>query len=148
MSQIMRVYLDNCCFNRPFDDQSQLRIRLETEAKTRIQEYILTKVIKLAWSYIMEYENSMNPFEERRNSIGEWKNHSETDVNEDNAITHRAAQLVNIGLRSKDSLHISCAVHADCDYFLTTDDKILNKSHLVEKIKITDPIDFIRKFER
>ena len=33
----MRVYLDNCCYNRPFDDQAQLRIRLETEAKLEIQ---------------------------------------------------------------------------------------------------------------
>ena len=24
----MRVYLDNCCYNRPFDDQAQLRVRL------------------------------------------------------------------------------------------------------------------------
>lgn len=144
----MRVYLDNCCFNRPFDNQSQLRIKLETEAKTRIQEYILAKEVSLVWSYILEYENNMNPFEETRNSIGKWKDHSETDVNEDNEITHRASQLLNIGLRSKDSLHISCAVHADCEYFMTTDDKILNKSHLVKEIKIIDPIYFIREFEK
>ena len=29
----MRVYLDNCCYNRPFDEQTQLKVRLETEAK-------------------------------------------------------------------------------------------------------------------
>ena len=28
-----RIYLDNCCFNRPYDDQSQPRIRFETQAK-------------------------------------------------------------------------------------------------------------------
>ena len=28
----MRIYLDMCCLKRPFDDQSQPRIRLETEA--------------------------------------------------------------------------------------------------------------------
>ncbi len=27
------IYLDNCCFNRPFDDQEQLNIRIETESK-------------------------------------------------------------------------------------------------------------------
>ena len=30
----MRIYLDNCCFNRPYDDQSQLRILLETMTDT------------------------------------------------------------------------------------------------------------------
>ena len=33
----MRVYLDNCCYNRPFDDQSDLRTALETFAKLQIQ---------------------------------------------------------------------------------------------------------------
>ncbi len=46
----MRVYLDNCCFNRPFDDQRHLRIRLETEAKLRIQEVIREGGLQLAWS--------------------------------------------------------------------------------------------------
>jgi len=29
---VIRVYLDACCLNRPFDDQTQPRIRLEAEA--------------------------------------------------------------------------------------------------------------------
>ena len=33
----MRIYLDMCCFNRPYDDQTQPRIRIETEAKVVIQ---------------------------------------------------------------------------------------------------------------
>ena len=36
----MRIYLDVCSFNRPFDDQSQLRIRLEAEAKLKIQDEV------------------------------------------------------------------------------------------------------------
>lgn len=46
----MRIYLDNCCFNRPFDDQKQLRIRLEAEAKIGVQEEIMKGTIELAWS--------------------------------------------------------------------------------------------------
>ena len=34
----LRVYLDNCCFNRPFDNQLQPRIRFETQAKLHIQK--------------------------------------------------------------------------------------------------------------
>ena len=36
----LKLYLDNCCFNRPFDDQGFIKIRLETEAKLFIQEKI------------------------------------------------------------------------------------------------------------
>ena len=35
----MRVYLDNCVFNRPFDDQSQLLISLQTQAKLAIGRF-------------------------------------------------------------------------------------------------------------
>jgi hypothetical protein len=62
----MKLYVDNCCFNRPFDDQSQLRIRLESEAKLKIQEEIRAGNFQLAWSYILDYENSKNPFKERK----------------------------------------------------------------------------------
>jgi len=69
----MKIYLDNCCFNRPFDDQSQLKIRLESEAKMAIQEGIRSGAYLLVWSYVMDYENHKNPFSERREQIGFFK---------------------------------------------------------------------------
>lgn len=42
----MRIYLDNCCCNRPCDEQTQLGIRLETEAKLRIQQLMQTGVVE------------------------------------------------------------------------------------------------------
>jgi hypothetical protein len=36
----VRVYRDNCCLNRPFDDQRQMRVWLEAEATLYIQEHI------------------------------------------------------------------------------------------------------------
>ncbi len=55
---MLRVYLDNCVFNRPFDDQSQIRIKLETEAKFYIQALIKQRQLVLIWSYILELENA------------------------------------------------------------------------------------------
>jgi len=69
----MLIYLDNCCFNRPFDDQKQIRIRIETEAKLFIQGEIITGKFSLAWSYILDYENAANPFNERKETIANWK---------------------------------------------------------------------------
>jgi hypothetical protein len=82
----MRVYLDNCCFNRPFDDQTQTRTRLEAEAKLEIQQRIINMNIELAWSYVLDYENQANPFEERREAIARWKDMSVVDVEETAAI--------------------------------------------------------------
>ena len=66
---MMRVYLDNCCFNRPFDDQSSLTIRLETEAKLHVQDLIQIGQLSLGWSYVLNYENAANPYNERRQEI-------------------------------------------------------------------------------
>ena len=68
----MKVYLDNCCYNRPYDDQSYLRISLESQAKLYVQHLI------------------------------------------------RAT-----GVKAADACHVACAEFSGCDYFLTTDDRIL-----------------------
>ena len=141
----MRIYLDNCCFNRPFDDQSQIRIRLEAEAKLKIQGDIQDGNFELVWSYILEAENMANPFEERKKAIGGWKQHSSIIIKENATILDKAEKLNQIGLRSKDALHLSCAMSASCKYFLTTDDKILNKNKLIAELTLTDPIGFIKE---
>lgn len=76
----MKIYLDNCCLNRPFDDQSHIRIRLEAEAKLKIQEEIRSGSFKLVWSYILDYENSKNPFRERKDQIARWRGYSIEDI--------------------------------------------------------------------
>lgn len=43
---MISVYLDNCCYNRPYDDQKQLKVHLEAEAKMHIQNMITDKKIK------------------------------------------------------------------------------------------------------
>ena len=65
----MRIYLDMCCFNRPYDDQTQMRVALEAQAKLHIQNRIPEGVYDLIGSYILDYEVSRNPFDMRRNSI-------------------------------------------------------------------------------
>ena len=141
----MKLYLDNCCFNRPFDDQSHLRIRIEAEAKLRVQEEIRSGTFELVWSYIMDYENSKNPFLERKSQIALWRDYSTIDVQEDKEVLRIAKLLNDKGLKKLDSLHVACASLAKADYFLTTDDGILKKTMLVDEIKITDPIGFIKE---
>ncbi|MBI4685727.1 MAG: PIN domain protein [Nitrospirae bacterium] len=141
----MKIYLDNCCFNRPFDDQSQIRIRIETEAKLKIQEEVRSGKIQLIWSYILDYENNRNPYIERKVRINGWKKYALQDIEENPEVLKTANLLNQIGIQKIDSLHISCAVFSKCDYFLTTDDKILQKADQIDYIKINDPIGFIKE---
>ncbi len=141
----MKIYLDNCCFNRPFDDQSQLRIKLEAEAKLKIQENIRSEQYCLIWSYILDYENSKNPFPEKKELIGKWRFYSSEDVEESEDVLRIASKLEQNGMGKIDSLHIACAISSNADYFLTTDDGILKRANFVNEIRITDPIDFIKE---
>jgi len=143
----MRIYMDNCCFNRPFDDQANIRIRLETEAKLYIQEKIINKEIESAWSYIIDYENHFNPFEERRNTIDKWKSHATIDIVETTDIINNGRLIQNLGVKSKDALHVACAIEAKCDYFLSTDDFLLKKLSGFIKIKSLNLLSFLNILE-
>ena len=143
----MKIYLDNCCFNRPFDDQSFLTVRLETEAKLDIQEKIKSGRLSLGWSYILDFENNANPFMERRTEIQRWKEIADSFVTETDEILLKMNELTAIGVKPLDALHIACAVSLQCHYFLTVDKGILKKTTEYPEIKIINPINFIIEWE-
>ena len=139
---IHRIYLDNCCFNRPYDDQAYLSVYLETEAKLFVQKEILQGAFELAWSYMLDYENSMNPYDERRKAIENWRKIAVCDVDFSMDINLLGNKILTHGLKNKDALHIACAIAAKCAYFLTTDKGVLNKQ--LSEIIVINPIDFVR----
>lgn len=144
----MRIYLDNCCYNRPYDDQSQIRISLETHAKIFIQNAVKSKKIELATSYILIYENGRNPKVTNRNYINDFieKNTSVfVDIDKVDEVISMAREIMCSGIKEMDASHIACAIKANCDYFLTIDDRILK--YKSDKIEIIDPINFIKIWE-
>ena len=137
----MRVYLDNCCFNRPYDNQNLLKVKLETQSKLGIQQLVLENKLELVWSFILEFENDQNPFIERKRQIEKWQNLAVADCSLTDAVIAKSRDFMRLGLREKDSYHIACAIISNTDYFITTDAKILNKH--ISDIKVISPTDFI-----
>ena len=144
---LMCIYLDNCCFNRPYDDQNLLSIYLETQAKLSIQDLIRSGKLKLIWSSILDYENSRNPDEVICDEIGTWRNISSLVVHQNQSIIDFAIVLAGNGIGKKDALHISSAIAAKADYFITTDMGIIKKRYHIAEIRIVDPVEFIRILE-
>ncbi len=143
----LKVYLDNCCYNRPFDDQSQLVINIESIAKLYIQSMVLAGRFSLVWSDILEYENAHNPFEERRKRIAKWKTVATTMIQSTIDVIDKAKDIMKVGTKSKDALHLSSAIIAKADYFITTDKKIIKKSKEIKEIIVLNPIDFVKELE-
>ena len=138
----MKIYMDNCCFNRPFDDQGSLVVQLETEAKLDIQDRVKQSELDLCWSFVLDYENMANPFQEVRNRINEWKKLAYKDCDLNDEIKEKASELMKLGLKQMDASHIASAIYLEADCFITTDKKILNKA--ISEIDVINPIDFIR----
>ncbi len=139
----MRIYLDNCSLNRPYDDQSQLKIHLESEAKLWVQDEILRGRFELAWSYILEIENNQNPYLERKESIGTWQSLAVIDIEASEELLNQAKIIQSTGIKELDSLHIASAIMTNCVVFLTTDKGIIKKKDKINKIRIMNPVDFI-----
>ena len=134
-------------FNRPFDDQSQIRIRLETEAKLYIQHAIQEGQLELVWSYILSAENAANPHGERRSVIQRWRSFAVRDVVESDSIIIQMNQLIKKGIKAKDSLHVASAMEGKSDFFLTTDDQLLMRLKPLNLIQSLNPVDFVTEME-
>lgn len=138
----MRVYLDNCCYNRPFDPQSDLRIVLETLAKMQIQSMMRLGHLEYVWSDILVYEVTKNPFLDRRNVIFEWMDRASVYVESTSDVVAHGRELETLGIKPKDALHLASAKKAECDWFLTTDRGILRKVRNVGGMIVANPVEF------
>ncbi|MEW6235592.1 MAG: PIN domain protein, partial [Candidatus Omnitrophota bacterium] len=68
-----------------------------------------------------------------------------SNIHETKEVIDRAISINQMGLQKIDSLHLACAILTKCEYFLTTDDKILKKQIEIEFIYILDPIAFVKE---
>ncbi|MBL7156231.1 MAG: PIN domain-containing protein [Candidatus Pacebacteria bacterium] len=138
----MKIYLDNSALNRPFDNQSSSQIRLETVAMFFIFEFIEKGKIKLVNSSVVEYENSKNPFLERKIWISAYLANFFFYQELNLKIKERAMEMANLKISSIDSLHLSSAEAARVDYFITCDYDIIKRYK--GSLKVMNPVDFIQ----
>jgi predicted nucleic acid-binding protein len=119
-----RIYLDVCCLNRPFDNQNQERIKLETEAILLILKRFEAGQWQWISSEVVDFEIAQTPDIERRNQVNSLliSVHAFAFLNK--KLVKRGEELQAKGFDGYDALHIACAEHELADVFLTTDDKL------------------------
>ncbi|NJK35768.1 MAG: type II toxin-antitoxin system VapC family toxin [Oscillatoriales cyanobacterium SM2_2_1] len=142
----MLVYLDTSVFNRPFDDQSQPKVYLETQAVVLILQAIERKKIELIVSDILEYEIKRNPHPEQRVLVFAYFNYATHKQLTNVSISDRARTLQEHGIKLYDALHIACAEASNCDYVLTCDQRLINRCRALS-IPAINPIEFILELE-
>ena len=144
----MRIYLDMCCYNRPYDPQEQLRIQLETQSKLLIQKRIEEGKYELVTSYTLEYECGNIPSPVRKRQIQEFIRRNASvyvSHDRDSVISEKAAEIMASGVKEYDAYHVASAICAGCGYFITVDDRLLK--YRSTDIRMTTPIEFAMEME-
>jgi len=124
----VKVYLDLCVYNRPFDDQTQPRIMMESLGVVTIMALIAGKQIHSINSFVLDYENRKNPKPENRSFIENLLAVSSEFVYLNDKISRRALALEKNGIMAMDALHVACAEEAHADYFVSCDDVLVRIS--------------------
>ena len=141
----MRIYLDNCCYGRPYDKQDSDKIISETKSIRFIRKEIENGNLELVTSYMLHFENNKRPDENQRDEITKFiKSYRKIHIGIDNAenLLESVKKIMSTGIKRKDAYHVASAILANCDYFLSTDERLL-KYHS-DKLKLLNPIEFIK----
>ena len=117
-----------CCLNRPFDDWSQDRVRLEGEAILSIIERIDRDQWQLIGSEAIAVELEKMKNLEKKSSILKLLELVTIQQNIDGVIVARSRELERFGFGLYDSFHLACAEAANADIFLSTDDRLLKNA--------------------
>jgi predicted nucleic acid-binding protein len=144
----MKIYLDVCCLNRPFDDQTQDRIHLESEAVVLILKRIRSGNWEWISSEVVDYEVGQTPNAERKHRVESLVRYAGRTVLIKKSLVKRASELKAIGFGTYDALHLACAEHSNADVFLTTDDKLLRLSHEcsgILKVRVVNPLIWLKE---
>jgi len=142
----MKLYLDSCCYNRPYDDQSQENIHLEGEAVLAIINRCRQNNDVIIGSSALDFEINNTADTEKREKVKYFYNKSiTTKIDYTTEILKRAQDYKkNTGIRTLDIFHLSFAEYCNVDILLTTDIKFEKAcSKLDLKIKVLNPLKYL-----
>lgn len=146
MEKSYRIYLDVCCLNRPFDDQTQQRVHLETEAVLLILSKCEIGEWKLVSSNALDAEIGLTPNPTRLSQVQELLSIATIKVQTSTALEERIADLIQLSFTFYDAAHVASAERSQCDVFLTTDDRLLRRARQNSNqlsVKIENPLQWL-----
>lgn len=142
----MNIYLDNSFLNRPFDNSEVGINRLESEVLLLIHKLVKTGKVNLVNSSVVEYENSLNPFSDRKLFIQELLKESILFQNINQKIRVRGESITeHMNTAPVDALHLATAEEAKVDLFITCNYNLIKKYK--GKLKIITPLEFLAIYE-
>ena len=143
----MRIYLDLCCLKRPFDAQDQPLVRLQTEAVVSVLA-LPGELAEFVRSPAQALENSFNPVQARREAVDLWLARVPVPPLSDEVISERVSELLAMGFKSFDALHLASAELLGADVLLTVDLPFLKLAARFSeqlRVRVVDPVRFLEE---
>ncbi len=144
----MKIYLDACCLNRPFDDQTQVRVRLEAEAVLAILSRIEDGEWEWVGSEVLMDEIEQMPDTQKLSRTKLLSGFIQENIEIGEKVERRAMELHSDGFQVFDALHIACAESAKADVFLSTDDRLLKLAKRNSKkldVRVENPLIWVEE---
>lgn len=129
----MKVYLDNCCYNRLLDDRSYSRIYYERNSVMLILELAESGEFDLVGSEMLVREIADTRDAYRRSVLQMIYGLCRNEIQVNDAILNRAEEIRhNSSIKYKDSIHLACAEAAGADVLVTTDEKFMKNASRIK----------------
>lgn len=140
----MKVYFDNCCYNRPFDDQTQERIHLESEAILAVLQRGQAGTYKIMGSDVLKLEVERMHDMGKKQRVQALYKVADMHVRYTEELKERSKEIMaQSKIRAFDSLHIAAAEAGGADVMLTTDDRLERMAGRLElKVQVMNPLKF------
>lgn len=142
---MIKLYLDTCCYNRPFDDLKQEKVRMEAQAIINIIKIYNNKKIKIYKSRALEFEISKISNSNKKRQVEDLY----SAVNAENIsyfyeLDKRVEELEKYNIHFMDAYHIAYAESKAVDYFITVDKQLINAAKRARlELKVVEPIEFL-----
>jgi predicted nucleic acid-binding protein len=124
----MRVYFNTSALNRPLDDLSSERVRIEAEAVVALLAAVERGTVDWIGSEYLDFEVEQDPDTERVRRVRSLLVGARTRVPASDAVADRARTLERRGLRGLDALHVASAEAGGVDLLITTDDRMIRRA--------------------
>ncbi len=129
----MKIYLDNCCYNRLLDDRSYPKIYYERNSVMLILEFVEKGEVDLVGSQMLvrEIEDTQDPY--RKSVLQMIYGLCKDEIQINGAVLDRAEEIRHsTNIKYKDSIHLACAEAVKADALLTTDEKFLRNCNRIK----------------
>ena len=146
----MRIYFDMCSLQRPLDDQTQLRVLVETQAVLGVLGLCESGAVELIASDALVFEMEANPEVVRRDYAAQVLEKATQFVPSNDQIAARAQTYVETGIKPLDALHLASAIEVQADFFCTCDDRFLKKARALDTspTKVVSPLELITELQK